>query len=157
MRMGRNLVNRKRRRFWLLSGLFVSLALLYRLFTTNAVKGGIAPQPGGPVHLAPPKLVLSQTRAYWYSRPVYKLTNESGGTLSTVVVYNWAGNALTPLEIGIHNTKDLNTCPPLGNPPYFLKSGNSLWFVGSTEPPAQFTVMWHGPENQAEYEVLSIH
>lgn len=102
------------------------------------------------------RLTLSVTSHVWYGRQVYKLTNQSQVALRQIVVYNWSNQVLAPLEIGLTPQIDLNTCRPLTNPPYSLPAGNSLWFAGSTPPPAKFTVMWNSPQGTALYQVLAV-
>lgn len=143
-------------RLWVAAAFCVALVALYKLTFGNLLYTRPQAMKSGYPNPTLPKLSLHSVHAIWYGRPVYVLTNQSNETLPHIVVYNWAGSALTPLEIGTRNAKNLQSSAPLNHPPYILSPGSSLWFAGSTSPPAKFTVMWNGPSKKTVYEFLSV-
>lgn len=88
-----------------------------------------------------PGLHLWNSGVDWHQRPVFQL-QDSGPALTRVNMYSWANHPLTVLYVGPVPPSDLSACAPLGDPPYTLPSGDSLWFVADADIGNPITVTW---------------
>jgi hypothetical protein len=116
----------------------------------HGAKATLAPSVG--------RITLQYTGTDWYGKPVYKLTNLSDVPVQRIVLKNWSQVTLPYLYIGQHlSTSQIHARVPLSTPPYTVEAGDSLWFVGTTKPPARFILMWNeGSHHPLKVAVLYV-
>jgi len=98
-------------------------------------------------------LLLERAPFDWEGRPVYVLTNRSSTVLQHIVIRSWEGDLLPVLSIGPRAPSSIPQ-RPLADPPYTLKPGWSLWFVGQEQPWPRYVVNWLDQGVNA-YQVVS--
>jgi hypothetical protein len=106
---------------------------------------------------ASPGWIIRCTERTWHGKPVYQLINTSEATLQRVTIWNWSKELLPVVHVGPVDNRMASDQSPLSSPPYDVPSHQSLWFVGSIPPPAQFIVEWQvsGQHHHAYLNVTS--
>lgn len=100
-------------------------------------------------------LVLTATGQTWFGKPIYQVRNRSGSTLSHVVLKSLSGESLPVLYVGQSAPRAWpKRSSQILSAPFTLQVGQSMWFVGPKNPPAQFELLWQASGDRPRFDII---